>query len=429
MQISGQAQAAVRLLIESYESLGDRESVYALRHLQGLCMVYYRQAGDLEQVVHIAQRLAEGAGRSGINLLHSWGHQNAGLAFYQRNELAAARQCFARLLDFRYTANIGALRDGVQRLALIHGIAGEQAEAWEMVQLLGQLDLDQMGQEGDETRALRARLWLIRGELESAARWADHFAAPVPDQAWPWHDPPHLIKARILLAQGTAADAQLALELLASLGEVARHSHNMRLLIEVLALRALVLGALGQASDARDALLAALELARPGGFVRPFLDLGAPMQAALDQLARQGDSPSLPTVRRILAEFRDPPRAAAPGGQEAHQSIQSLTSDPAARAIRSLQALTEPLSRRELEVMRLLRGPMTLKEIAARLLYLLPDGKTPHSQYLREARRQQALGRSRESRGSRAHPSRVVSTTLLYTVFTPFITLSHGLRW
>ena len=47
MQISGQAQAAVWLLIESYEGLGSRESVYALRHLQGLCMVYYRQAGIL----------------------------------------------------------------------------------------------------------------------------------------------------------------------------------------------------------------------------------------------------------------------------------------------------------------------------------------------------------------------------------------------
>ena len=140
----------MRLTIESYESLGDRASVYALRHLQGLCMVYYRQAGDLEQVAQIAQRLAEGAERSGLSLLHSWGYQNVGLAHYQRNELAAARQCFARLLDFRYTANIGALRDGVQRLALIHEMAGEQAEAWEMVQLLSQLDLDQVGHEGDE---------------------------------------------------------------------------------------------------------------------------------------------------------------------------------------------------------------------------------------------------------------------------------------
>ena len=212
LQASGQWQEAVRLAIESYASLGDRADVYALRHLQGLCMVFYRQAGDLEQVAQTARRLTERAERSGLHLLHSWGFQYVGLAHYQRNELAAARQCFSEVLDHRYTANIGALRDGVQRLALIHEIAGEQAEAWAMVQFLSQLDLDQVGHEGDETRALRARLWLVRGELESAARWADDFVAPVPDQAWPWHDPPHLIKARILLARGTTADVQLALE-------------------------------------------------------------------------------------------------------------------------------------------------------------------------------------------------------------------------
>ena len=156
LQAGGQWQAAVRLLIESYESLGDRTSVYALRHLQGLCLVYYRQAGDLEQGVQTGQRLAEAAEHSGLSLLQGWGYQCVGLAHYQRNELAAARQCFIKLLDLRYTANIGAVRDGVQRLVLIHEIAGEQAAAWAMVQFLSQLDLDQMGHEGDETRALRA---------------------------------------------------------------------------------------------------------------------------------------------------------------------------------------------------------------------------------------------------------------------------------
>ena len=185
LQASGQWQEAVRLTIESYEGLGDQTSVYALRHLQALSMVYYRQAGDLEQVVQTGHRLVKGAERSGLSLLHSWGYQLVGLAHYQRNELAAARQCFARLLDFRYTANIGALRDGVQRLALIHEIAGEQAAAWEMAQLLGQLDLDQRGTGRGRTRARRGRLWLMRGELASAARWADDFAAPVLDQAGP----------------------------------------------------------------------------------------------------------------------------------------------------------------------------------------------------------------------------------------------------
>ena len=49
----------------------------------------------------------------------------------------------------------------MQRLALIHQLAGEQAEAWGCCSSSAQLDLDQMGRETDETGALRARLWLI----------------------------------------------------------------------------------------------------------------------------------------------------------------------------------------------------------------------------------------------------------------------------
>ena len=43
-----------------YESLGDRTSTYALRHLEVLCMIDYRQAEDLEQVMQTAQKLPTG---------------------------------------------------------------------------------------------------------------------------------------------------------------------------------------------------------------------------------------------------------------------------------------------------------------------------------------------------------------------------------
>ena len=392
MQAGGQWQAAVRLLIESYESLGDRTSVYALRHLQGLCVVYYRQAGDLEQVVQIGRRLAEGAERSGLSLLHGWGYQCVGLAHYQRNELAAARQCFFEVLDLRYTANIGAVRDGVQRLALIHQIAGEPAEAWAMVEFLSQLDLDQMGREGDETRALRARLWLMRGELESAARWADDFATPVPEQAWPWHDPPHLIKARILLARGTAADVQLALELLAALGEVAQHSHNMRLLIEILALRALALDASGQAGDARDALLAAVELARPGGFVRPFLDLGAPMEEALDQLAEAGEPPQPPDGAPHPGRvWRPASRACAgrPGSGAPHAGFDGRSSRFGLGWLAAPDRTSKSPRARDPHVAS---GSRECQRDRPQTLHLISDCETPPEQHLRKARGRQALG-------------------------------------
>ena len=116
-----------------------------------------------------------------------------------------------------------------------------------------------------------------------------------------------MAKARILLARGTAADVRSALEILTALAVVAERNHNIRLQIEIMALRVLAFDTQGQTGDARDALLAAVDLARPGGFVRPFLDLGPRMKDALEQLSRLGDSPNHTMVRRILAEFGDQP--------------------------------------------------------------------------------------------------------------------------
>ena len=367
MQVGGQGQAAVRLLIENYEGLTDRESSHALRLLLGLGLVYFRQTQDLERVIQIAQKLVDVAERNRLRIVQSWGLFLLGLAHYQRNEMVAAKECFARLLDFRYTGNVGALRDGVQRLALIHQLAGQQTKAWEMLQFLVQLDVDQMGHEADETGALRARLWLMRGELDSAARWADAFTAPAADQPWVWQDPPHMIKARILLARDTAADVRSALEILDAFYEMAEHSHNMRLKIEVLALRALALGALERAGDARNALQAAVDLARPGGFLHVFLDLGPSMEEALGRLARQEVMPRLAEVRRILAEFGDQATGAARGGEAANLPIQVVAPKPRADANGSLQPLVESLTPRELEIALLLRSPLSLKEIAGLL--------------------------------------------------------------
>ena len=91
------------------------------------------------------------------------------------------------------------------------------------------------------------------------------------------------------------------------------------------------------------------------------------MQEALRQLAAQKDLPTLPTVRRILAEFGDPPGGPAPGGQEVAHPMQVSAAGPAASVLAGRQPLVEPLSPRELEILMLLRDPMSAKEIARKL--------------------------------------------------------------
>jgi LuxR family maltose regulon positive regulatory protein len=172
----------------------------------------------------------------------------------------------------------------------------------------------------------------MNGDIAGAARWADNFTAPVPDQPWIWQDPPHRTRARILLTRGTASDLRAAQEIVDALAAVARRHHNRRLLIDVLAVQAWVLHAEGQACRARDALQAATDLAQPGGFVRTFLDL--------DLRVPEAFSPSV---------------------------YQAVDDDPGAARDCNLPPVVETLTARELEVLALLHAPISLKEMAGRL--------------------------------------------------------------
>jgi LuxR family maltose regulon positive regulatory protein len=173
-----------------------------------------------------------------------------------------------------------------------------------------------------------------------------------------WLQDPHLAKARILLARGTDADVQLALDMLDVLYEIAQRTFSIRRQIEILALCALALEMQWKAGDAQAALQQAVELARPGGIIRAFVDLGAPMQAMLlgldkQGLARQGSTAE--TVRRILAAFPEPRKKTETG--HAGSGIHAANA-----------RLIEPLTDRELEVLVLLRERLSNKEIAHKLV-------------------------------------------------------------
>jgi LuxR family maltose regulon positive regulatory protein len=193
---------------------------------------------------------------------------------------------------------------------------------------------------------------LLQGDLEDASRWADAFISQPPDQPLLWLEESHLTKARILLARDKDRDVQSALHILDALYEIAQRTFNSRFQIEILTLRALALDMQGQAGDALTALQQAVELSRPGGFIRVFADLGPRMQVMLLRLAGQGFATE--TIRRMLATFPAPLK-----------EIETRAPESEIRNVRS--ELGEPLSRRELDVLALLRERLSNKEIAHQL--------------------------------------------------------------
>jgi LuxR family maltose regulon positive regulatory protein len=133
--------------------------------------------------------------------------------------------------------------------------------------------------------------------------------------------------------------------------------------IEARVLEALALAGRDDAGDAERALLAlerALVLGDGEGYVRVFLDEGAPMETLLRRMERErGGSPY---VVRLLEAFE---------AERARRRTRRPTEEAAAP-----QPLVEPLTDREMEVLEELAEGLTNREIGERLMVSLNTVKT-----------------------------------------------------
>jgi ATP/maltotriose-dependent transcriptional regulator MalT len=126
-----------------------------------------------------------------------------------------------------------------------------------------------------------------------------------------------------------------------------------------LALRALVYRARGEAGDIERALNdlgRALEMAEPEGYLRLFVNEGAPMSHLLEAARRRGIRPAY--VSRLLAAFPSSPPET--GMATPPQGRPDLT-----------EPLAETLTAREVEVLYLISEGLSYEEVAKRLVVSL----------------------------------------------------------
>ena len=362
MQAAGQGAAAERLLLDSFEQHPNKADPYGLRLLMPLCFNYFAQ-GKLEQVRQTADTMLRLCVNQPLPTMQSWAEYFLGLAHYEWNQAAAAEAHFAAVAQRRHTALMAVVRDAMHQLALLQQQRGDDSGAWGTLDQLSELELEQNGREDEATRGLRARLLLMQGDLEAAGRWADAFTAPVPEQPLLWLANPHLIKARILLARQHETDREDAQQILQALQVQADQSYNTRFSIEIQALLAISHAAGGGGAPAQGSLERACKLARPGGFVRLFVELGPAMRMLLAGLPRQDAG-----VRRLLAACGGAPQD---GQESSAAAVRGNGSTPAPAGEQAAPAgellLVEPLTPRELEVLALLGEPLSPKEIARKL--------------------------------------------------------------
>jgi len=201
--------------------------------------------------------------------------------------------------------------------------------------------------------AVRAQLELVQDNVTAAIHWADASRLSIEDEDLPYpREGEYLVLARVRLAQARDDPARPFLRdvlyLLDRLLRDAEAKARMGSALEILVLRALALQAQGDQTSALSILERALVLAAPEGYIRLFVNEGAPMLALLRLARGRGIVPEY--VATLLSAFG-----------EQHVSDLSL---PAARP----SALLEPLTGGERDVLRLLLAGASNREIARRLV-------------------------------------------------------------
>jgi LuxR family maltose regulon positive regulatory protein len=216
----------------------------------------------------------------------------------------------------------------------------------------------------------QARLWIAQGNLTAASRWAQASGLNPADPPLTYlYEVEYLTLARLLIVQGNLEAAEV---LLLRLHRAAASAGRSGSLIEILILQALTFAAQKRSEESLFVLEQALQLAEPEGFVRLFLDEGAPMV----ELLRRAVARDLhtPYALRLLNAFGE--TATTPS-----------------------QPLIEPLSTRELEVLRCVAAGYSNQEIAQDLVIAVSTVKKHvNSIYgkLEVGNRTQAVARSKE---------------------------------
>jgi len=324
------------------------------RAMLGRLSMLFDEQGDLYQAASsMRQMLAEARQQKDLDDICQ-AHLGLASLSYLWNELPEAEQQAREALRIGKQLFLLSRRIGAQLLlVLIQHAQGQHNTARQCATLVQQLQEHEAPQLYRELVFWQASLCFLDGDLSAVQRWNDLRSQRLARPSLALHEREELLLARFLLASDRQTEA---LELLEPLLRDARAAKRSQSIMELQIVLACARARAEQMREAQDALREALELARAGKYIRPFLDEGEVMARLLRVAFTQVREKSLQAYLQTL--------------------LSAFVREPSASHLQDNTLPGEPLTSRERQVLHLLVAGYSNPAIAHELVVSIHTVRT-----------------------------------------------------